>query len=80
MATGFEKNESLLRNSEDWRSKMFLPLKPRYQSGFLKARQPPTERPWTFRDDFERQQIAQLIETDGPRVSHMQQDRQVARI
>jgi hypothetical protein len=80
MATGFEKDESLLRDSEDWRSKMRLSLKPRYQPGFLKARQPPTKRPWTFSDDFERQQIAQLIKTDGPRVPHMQQDRHVARI
>jgi hypothetical protein len=80
MATGFEKDESLLRDSEDWRSKMRLPLKPRNQPGLLEARQPPTERPWTFRDDFERQQIAQLIETNGPRVPHMQQDRHVARI
>jgi hypothetical protein len=55
-------------------------LKPRNQPGFLKARQPPTKRPWTFSDDFERQQIAQLIKTDGPRVPHMQQDRHVARI
>jgi hypothetical protein len=80
MATGFEKDESLLRDSEDWRSKMRLSLKPRYQPGFLKARQPPTKRTWTFSDDFDRQQIAQLIKTDGPRVSHMQQDRHVARI
>jgi hypothetical protein len=80
MATGFEKDESLLRDSEDWRSKVRLPLKPRNQSGFLKARQPPTKRPWTFSDDFERQQIAQLIKADGPRVPHMQQDRHVARI
>jgi hypothetical protein len=80
MSTGFEKDESLLRDSEDWRSKMRLSLKPRYQPGFLKARQPPTKRPWTFSDDFERQKIAQLIETDGPCVPHMQQDRHVARI
>jgi len=55
VATGFEKNESLLRDSEDWRSKMRLPLKPRNQRGFLKARQPPAKRPWTFSGDFERQ-------------------------
>src|SRR5580692_10302690 len=72
MATGFEKDESLLRDSEDWRSKMRLPLKPRKQTGFLNASQPPTQRPWTFSDDFERQQIAQLIKTDSPGVSHMQ--------
>ena len=53
MATGFEKDESLLRDSEDWRSKMRLSLKPRNQPGFLKARQPPTKRPRTFSDDFE---------------------------
>jgi hypothetical protein len=80
MATGFEKDESLLRDSEDRRSKMRLPLKPRNQPSFLKARQSPTKRPWTFSDDFERRQIAQLIETDGTRVSHMQQNRYVARI
>jgi hypothetical protein len=80
MATGFEKDQPLLRDSEDWRSKMRLSLKPRNQPCLLKARQPPTKRPWTFRDDFERQQIAQLIKTDGPRVSHMQQDGHVARI
>jgi hypothetical protein len=80
MATGFEKDESLLRDSEDWRSKVRQPLKPRNQSGFLKARQPPTKRPWTFSDDFERQQVAQLIKADGARVPHMQQDRYVARI
>jgi hypothetical protein len=80
MATGFEKDESLLRDSEDWRSKMRLSLKPPNQPGFLKARQPPTKRPWTFSDDSERQQIAQLVKADRPRVSHMQQDRHVARI
>jgi hypothetical protein len=80
MATGFEKDESLLRDFEDWRSKMRLSLKPRNQPGFLKARQSPTKRPWTLSDDFERQQIAQLINTDSPRVPHMQQNRDVARI
>jgi hypothetical protein len=80
MATGFEKDESLLRDSEDWRSKMRLSLKSLNKTGLLNARQPPTKRPWTFRDDFERQQIAQLIKTDGPRVPNMQQDRHVARI
>jgi hypothetical protein len=43
---------------------MRLPLKPCNQPGFLKTRQPPTQRPLTLSDDFERQQIAQLIETD----------------
>jgi hypothetical protein len=80
MATGFEKDESLLRDSEDWRSKMCLSLKPCNQPGFLKARQPPTKRPWTFSDDFERHQVAQLIKTDGPSVPYEQQDRHVARI
>src|SRR5580658_3536340 len=54
MATGFEKDESLLRDSEDWSSKMRQSLKPRNQPGLLKASQPPTQRPWTFSDDFER--------------------------
>jgi hypothetical protein len=80
MATGFEKDESLLRDSEDWSSKMCLPLKPRYQSGFLKACQPPTQRPRAFSDDFKGKQFAQLIEGDGPSVPYMQQDRHVARI
>jgi len=72
MATGFEKDESLLSDSVDWRSKMRLSLKSLNKPGFLQARQPPTKRPWTFSDDFERQQIAQLIKTDGPRVPNMQ--------
>jgi hypothetical protein len=72
MAAGFEKDESLLRDSEDWSSKMRLSLKPRNQPGLLKASQPPTKRTWTFCDDFEREQIAQLIKTDGPRVPNMQ--------
>jgi len=80
MATGFEKDESLLSDSVDWRSKMRLSLKSLNKPGLLNARQPPTKRPWTFSDDFEREQIAQLIETDGPRVPNMQQDRHVARI
>jgi hypothetical protein len=80
MTTGFEKDESLLSDSVDWRSKMRLSLKSLNKPGLLNARQPPTKRPWTFSDDFEREQIAQLIETDGPRVPNMQQDRHVARI
>ena len=43
MATGFKKDEALLRDSEDWSSKMCLPSKPRYEPGFLKSRQPPTQ-------------------------------------
>jgi hypothetical protein len=80
MTTGFEKDESLLSDSVDWRSKMRLSLKSLNKPGLLNARQPPTKRPWTFSDDFEREQIAQLIKTDGPRVPNMQQDRHVARI
>jgi hypothetical protein len=71
MPTRFENDKPMLRDSEDWRSKMRLALKPHNQPGFLKARQPPTKRPWTLSDDFERQQIAQLIKTNGPRVPHM---------
>jgi hypothetical protein len=55
-------------------------LTPFNQPGLLNARQPPTKRPWTFSDDFEREQIAQLIKTDGPSIPNMQQDRHVARI
>jgi hypothetical protein len=80
MATGFKKDKPMLRDSEDWRSKMRLSLNPRNQPSSLKTRQSPTKRPWTFSDDFERQQIAQLIKTDGPRVPRMQQDRHIARI
>jgi hypothetical protein len=73
MAAGFEKDESLLRDSEDWRSKMPSVLEASYQPGFLKACQPPTQRPHVQAMISSDNRLAQLIETDGPRVPHMQQ-------
>ena len=51
MAAGFEKDEALLGDCEDWSSKMCLPLKPRYQPGLLKACQPPAQRTRPFSDN-----------------------------
>jgi hypothetical protein len=72
MAAGLESDKALLCDSEDWLGKMRIPGKPRNQSRLFQAAQPPPERSREFGENPERQQFAQLVETNRAGVPHLQ--------
>jgi hypothetical protein len=80
VATGFEKDEALLRNSEDRFGKMLLPDKSHHQSSLFQSGQPPAERPRPFGEEIEREQGAQLVKANRARIPYMQQDGDIPRL
>jgi hypothetical protein len=54
LAAGLQKDEALLRDSEDRFDEMLLPRKPHNQSSSFETGQPPTERSRNFSEDFDR--------------------------